>query len=231
MDRYAKYRRKWNKTGARASVCSLCNIGGFTEFCLRQHLRKEHNYKICKHCNGIFDGESSLREHLCPLKNIPCDQCPKFFRTAAGWMLHHRKVHRGIRPVCDICGDLLSNGNNLRRHMETQHPQVVSDGESPVPPCPICGKQLKNKACLYSHERRVHSGKCRSDPCKFCNRVFYTGFSLRRHLATVHRGEFEKQQETVMEDKTAKEEDEIRDMNEEEVDARQRKKTGWLSVK
>ena len=63
--------------------------------------------------------------------------------------------------------------------METQHPQVVSDGESPVPPCPICGKQLKNKASLYDHERRVHLGKERSDPCKFCNRVFYTGFSLR----------------------------------------------------
>ena len=93
--------------------------------------------------------------------------------------------------------------------METQHPQVVSDGESPVPPCPICGKQLKNKASLYDHERRVHLGKERSDPCKFCNRVFYTGFSLRRHLATVHRGELEKEPVTVMEDKTAKEEDEI----------------------
>ena len=231
MDRYAKFRRKRNKKGVRESVCSLCNRDGFTELCLRLHLRKEHNYKMCKYCSDIFDSDTSLREHLCPLKNITCDQCPKFFRSATGWMLHHRKVHGGIRPVCDICGDQLGDVNGLRRHMATQHPQVVSDGESPVPPCPICGKQLKNKASLYDHERRVHLGKERSDPCKFCNRVFYTGFSLRRHLATVHRGEFEKQQETVMEDKTAKEEDEIRDMNEEEVDARQRKKTGWLSVK
>ena len=125
-------------------------------------------------------------------------------------MIHHRKVHGGMRTVCDICGDQLSDVNGLRRHKAYQHPHVVSDGESPVPPCPICGKQLKNRAVLYEHERKVHLGKERSDPCKFCNKVFHTGFSLRRHLATVHRREIEKEQVTVMEDKTAEERSGIR---------------------
>ena len=200
LDRYA-FRRKQLKKGVRASICSLCNQGSFTELNLRLHLKKEHGYKPCKYCREIFDTDLSLRDHFCPLQNITCEQCPKFFRSAAGWMLHHRKVHGGMRPVCDICGDQLSDVNGLRRHMTACHPSV--QGDLAVPPCHICGKQLKNKYSLYQHERQYHNKKFRPDPCKFCKRDFSTRSSLRRHIATVHR-----RQVNTIADKNANEEDE-----------------------
>ena len=190
MDRYAKFRRKLLKKGVHASVCSLCNQGRFTELTLRVHLQKEHNYKSCKSCRDIFDNDTALKEHVCPLQNITCELCSKSFRSASGWILHHRKVHGGMRPVCDICGDQLGDVNALRRHLMTRHLSLVAEGGGQVvPPCHICGKQLKNRASLYDHERRVHKGNCRSEPCIYCKRIFYTSWSLKRHLATVHRDE------------------------------------------
>jgi hypothetical protein len=144
----------------------------------------DHNYRSCKNCKEVFDSDDSLQKHFCPLKNFNCDKCPKFFRSAVGWMLHHKKVHGGVRHVCHICGDQLSDVNSLRRHMAARH---LIGGAAAVAPCHICGKQMKSRGSLWNHERRVHRESYRSGPCTYCGRIFYSGFSLKRHLATVHR--------------------------------------------
>jgi hypothetical protein len=35
----------------------------------------------------------------------------------------------------------------------------------------------------------MHEGDYRSAPCQFCGRIFCSGFSLKRHVASVHRGQ------------------------------------------
>ena len=192
MDRHAGFRKKMLKKGVHSSVCSLCNQNRFTEFTLRMHLGKEHNYKYCKYCNDIFDSDTSLTEHLCPLRNIKCELCSKTFTTATGWNHHYVKVHEGVRFICDICGEELGGVNGLHRHKKYQHP--LSVGEVGTPPCHICGKLFKNRVGLQSHLRRIHTTKYRSDPCKFCKRVFYSNWSLKLHTRNVHRDENIKQE-------------------------------------
>ena len=192
MDRHAGFRKKMLKKGVHSSVCSLCNQNRFTEFTLRMHLRKEHNYKFCKFCSGIFDSETSLTEHLCPLRNIKCELCSKTFKTVSGWNSHFVKVHEGVGVVCDICGKEFSFVNNLRRHKKYRHP--LSVGEVGAIPCHTCGKLSKNRESAREHFRRIHTTKHRSDPCKFCKRVFYSNWSLKLHTRNVHRDENIKQE-------------------------------------
>ena len=202
--------RRRPKKGDYSAVCPLCKRRRLTGLTLRWHLLNVHAYKPCKTCKEIFDSDASLQQHFCPMKNFHCDKCPKFFRSAVGWMLHHKKVHSGLRHVCHICGDQLSDVNSLRRHMACRH--LAGRAGRVVPPCNICGKQMKSKDSLWNHERRVHLESYRSVPCQFCCRIFYSGFSLKRHLATVHRGcqQEDGSQGPVKEEKTAEGEREER---------------------
>jgi uncharacterized Zn-finger protein len=98
-----------------------------------------------------------------------------------------RKVHEGVRHMCEICGLKLSYLPALRAHMRSRHPHAVRP--EVVPPCRFCGKQLKNKLVLCAHEHRVHDASYKPDPCRYCGQAFCSPFSLRRHLASVHRGQ------------------------------------------
>ena len=198
LDRFA-FRKKAVKKGVHSAVCVECNRGGYTEWTLRMHLRDAHKYIACKACRQIFASDA---EHRCPLQNIACDRCPKRFASVAGWNLHQKKVHGGLRLYCHICGLQLANGNTLRIHMEVRHGIMPppsghrGTGEPGIAPpsytCHKCGKQMKSRYTLKEHERRQHGGKFRgSAPCKLCSRIFYSGFSLKRHMATVHRGQKE----------------------------------------
>jgi KRAB domain-containing zinc finger protein len=164
-------------------VCTLCKRRRFTELTLRWHMLKDHDYRPCKFCKAIFESEPALRDHVCPMQNFSCDKCPNKYRSFIGFMLHHKKVHSGVRHVCHVCGDQLSDVNSLRRHLTARH---MLPRET-VTPCHICGKQMRTKDSLWNHERRVHKESYRSGPCTLCGRIFSSGFGLRRHLATVHR--------------------------------------------
>ena len=200
LDRFA-FRKKAVKKGEHSAVCSECSRGGYTEMTLRMHLQDMHNYLPCKACRKIYPGEAGLKEHRCPLQNLTCDKCPKKFGSLDGWKLHMRTVHGGVLCICHVCGQQLSNCNTLRSHMESRHgimpPPMGHRGRGVprVPPpcytCHQCGKQVKNRISLREHERRIHGGNFRSAPCKFCGRVFCSGFSLKRHMASVHRGQKE----------------------------------------
>jgi hypothetical protein len=69
--------------------------------------------------------------------------------------------------------------------MINRHPGSIQTAA--VPPCRFCGKQLKSKDILYNHERRVHDKSFKPGPCPLCGQAFCSPFSLKRHLATVHR--------------------------------------------
>jgi KRAB domain-containing zinc finger protein len=154
LDKYA-WRKKLVKKGDRSAVCPCCQRDSMTEFGLRQHLQKEHNYLPCKACRQIFPDAAAVRDHNCPLQNIPCDQCPKRFNSLDGWVSHRRTVHRGMQYICYVCGRVLAYQSTLTKHMEVAHgilPPLVGTkgkagpGKPRVAPssyfCHKCGKQV-----------------------------------------------------------------------------------------
>jgi hypothetical protein len=100
--------------------------------------------------------------------------------------------------MCHVCGNALANINSLRTHLEARHgilpPVALTKGGGdasaqppPFYPCHQCGRRLKNRPTLRAHLRNTHGEGPRSSPCEFCARIFCSGWSLRRHQASVHR--------------------------------------------
>ena len=192
------------KKGQRVLFCNLCGRGRFTQLSLKWHKIKDHDHRACLLCKGTFVDKNALNEHPCPMRNIVCDLCPgQVYRSHRGWMKHHRKVHEGLLHVCHICGLPLRDVDCLRVHIEALHP---SGRKVVVPPCPICGKQLKSRVALSHHKSRVHRESAKSGPCLFCGRIFCSKFRLRHHVATVHRLETAGQPAPVKMEKKAGEE-------------------------
>lgn len=85
--------------------------------------------------------------------------------------------HEG-KPVpqvnCDICGLLLSNKRNLKRHVNMQHPVGGEQSHN----CHLCPKISPNICALKEHIRRVHLvGNVHK--CTMCGRGFKRKLALK----------------------------------------------------
>lgn len=129
----------------------------------------------CPHCSKTYHDSQSLKKHidavhlkikrLCPLcgasvtalavhmnsvhtgvKNFPCPECGKKFKSNYDLNRHRDTVHLGNKPCCPFCGKHLAN---IRQHIRVVHKQIRF-------PCTICKKQMTTKAELRKHYAKSH---------------------------------------------------------------------------
>ena len=93
-------------------------------------------------------------------------------------------AHEGVRYPCDICTDVLSSSQALKRHVRNVHEVKVKNFK-----CQFCGKSFKDKQTLQKHER-IHDDSTKSDPCPECGKILSSNEVLRIHIRRVHERDF-----------------------------------------
>ena len=170
-------------------MCQLCKKSFKTESYMKSHLLThtgEKPYK-CSECGKQFRYKDSLkahtRDHTGEKFKCQYKTCDKEFNR-----LRELKDHQNIHPLendkeinftfaCNICDAKFLRKKQLSNHMETHRHNVE--------PCSICGKIMKNVACLRSHMKNHTTTKNYS--CSTCGKAFKRNFDLTVHLR-IHNG-------------------------------------------
>ena len=146
-----------------------------------------------------------------------CDMCDKKFFIHGSLINHKRKVHDGIidKHTCDVCGKVYSHVNSLKRHLRIEHKSAgtlkcdvcgtlcgadwqlkrhMKSHQDPSHICRFCGKALKSKDSLISHERS-HTG---DNPykCNYCDYVCKSSSVLCKHKLANHKQEIDDQKKS-----------------------------------
>lgn len=176
-------------------VCQVC-LKSFTSPCkLTQHSYSHTGEKpfVCNHCSKAFSSKFKLVRHVLihsDQRQYHCTVCDRTFHRK-DHLKNHAKVHNPIKRTlqCDRsgCSKEYSSVLSYRKHI------ALHSLEEGFLDCKICGKVFESKDELMYH-LKIHSGsrviKTPADKkyrCNFCERSFYTGKDVRRHLV-VHTG-------------------------------------------
>lgn len=130
--------------------------------------------------------------HRKPYKKgyFQCDTCGKNYSTKACFDAHI-KYHQGIeRFKCSQC----DYGTNIRAilrdhqktHLRDQGLTNADTGLALYHECDKCGKQLKSRTALTTHNERVHLGIKKIRTCKDCGSTFQSNSSLYQHMRKIH---------------------------------------------
>ena len=96
-----------------------------------------------------------------------------------GLVVRSFESFKGNPNMCMHCGKLLYDKSTRTRHEKTcVKNRVKSKGHK----CDICGKILKTKIGLHTHQDVTHFQKHLTYTCEKCNKKFKHESSLKRHL-------------------------------------------------
>ena len=170
-------------------MCQLCKKSFKTESYMKSHLLThtgEKPYK-CSDCGKQFRYKDSLKAHT---RDHTGDKFKCQFKSCDKEFNRERdlKDHQNVHPVemnkdldftfgCNICDAKFLRKKQLSNHMEIHRHNVE--------PCSICGKVMKNVACLRSHMKNHTTMKSYS--CSTCGKAFKRNFDLTVHLR-IHNG-------------------------------------------
>lgn len=112
--------------------------------------------------------------------DLPCDRCPRKFRTAYALNSHVDNVHHRLKKaVCPQCDKKFANRNALSDHWRV-HTDVRPYA------CPECGKTFRHRSRVEKHVRSVHR-KEKDHQCPVCGKSYFTASQVRVHM-TQHTG-------------------------------------------
>ncbi|XP_043195322.1 zinc finger protein Gfi-1b-like [Amphibalanus amphitrite] len=94
----------------------------------------------CPYCNKRFHQKSDMKKHTyihTGEKPHKCSVCGKAFSQSSNLITHMRK-HTGYKPfACGLCEKAFQRKVDLRRHRESQHPDLAHvPPPPPAPPAP-----------------------------------------------------------------------------------------------
>ena len=173
-------------------MCQLCRKSFKTESYMKSHLLTHTGEKPhkCNECGKQFRYKDSLkahtRDHTGDKFRCQNKACDKEFNRLRD-LKDHENIHQNETTTvaelecttfaCSICDAKFLRKKQLSNHMEIHRDMVE--------PCSICGKVLKNVACLRSHMRNHTTLKNFS--CGTCGKAFKRNFDLTVHLR-IHSG-------------------------------------------
>ena len=164
--------------------CRFCDYVAHTLEYRNMHEKRIHLNLKCVTCRKIFGSEEEKTEHKCVKPDrFQCDRCEKSYLVKTELKKHISIAHEGQKFPCELCTDVLSSSQALKRHTRNVHEIKVKNFK-----CQFCGKSFKDKQTLQKHEK-IHD-EIKSDPCPQCGKVLSSNDVLRIHIRRVHERNF-----------------------------------------
>ena len=174
-------------------ICDKCGQEFVTQVGLRNHMKRVHHiYKItkeetikkCDNCHIDFENPKEFNNHLkqCldELKNFKCKFCDSHWVSHLSLCQHLAVDHKLIQYVCDICGFISVDSNQIVYHKRSVHEKQFDYV------CHLCAKGYNKKQYLNSHMVTVHQIGERKFKCDQCDKSFARHSVLQTHFQSHH---------------------------------------------
>ena len=178
-DAYSLKEHQRGVHGEKYITCHLCHAKFQKGELMESHLMvhggvKPYQCHLCSYsCDLKKEFEKHMNQHTLYIRYW-CHLCPKGFKAKNDFR-YHLLTHEKDRYPCLLCPFTCSNGQSLKRHMETRHGDLEFA-------CPLCPRKFAMKGRFNKHVR-THSEE-KPHKCHLCSYASHYKGDLNTHLQT-----------------------------------------------